>query len=316
MNSAPKHILLGAGGAIGNPLAEELLSRNVGVKLVSRRGSSLFGAESATADLTRSDDVLAVVEEASTVYLLAGLPYRLPVWREQWPVIMRNTITACQKKHARLIFFDNVYMYGKASGAMSESTPVNPCSQKGEIRAQIAEMLLTEIKDGSLKGLVARSADFYGPHASSSSVPYLLILTRLAKHQSARYLVNVTTKHSYNYTVDCAKALYLLATADDAFNQVWHLPTASPAITGLEFIEIAARALGARPRYSILGKGMVRIAGLFDAQIRELHEMLYQNEFDYVFNSSKFEKRFNFTATPYVKGIEDTIAFFKQKAML
>ena len=31
---------------------------------------------------------------------------------------------------ARLMFFDNVYMYGKVDGRMTEETPFNPCSRK------------------------------------------------------------------------------------------------------------------------------------------------------------------------------------------
>ena len=51
---------------------------------------------------------------------------------------MSNSIEACKRAGAKLIFFDNVYMYGKAGGPMTEETPFNPCSKKGEIRAKIA----------------------------------------------------------------------------------------------------------------------------------------------------------------------------------
>jgi nucleoside-diphosphate-sugar epimerase len=40
---------------------------------------------------------------------------------------------------------------------------------------------------------------------------------------------------------------------------------------------------------------------------------LYQNEADYIFDSSKFEKAFNFTPTPYQAGIKTTIEFYKNK---
>jgi len=56
-------------------------------------------------------------------------------------------------------------MYGKVEGVMTEQTPFHPYSKKGEIRAQIATMLLNELKAGNLTALIARSADFYGPRA-------------------------------------------------------------------------------------------------------------------------------------------------------
>ncbi len=58
-------------------------------------------------------------------------------------------------------------------------------------------------------------------------------------------------------------------------------------------------------------KLMVKIGGLFITMVKEAYEMLYQNEFDYEFDSTKFEKRFNFTPTSYQNGIKETIDFYK-----
>ena len=87
---------------------------------------------------------------------------------------MRNTIEACKRAGAKLIFFDNVYMYGKVSGPMTEETPFNPCSKKGEVRAKIATALINEWKAGAFIGMIARSADFYGPD-TLNGVPNLLV---------------------------------------------------------------------------------------------------------------------------------------------
>jgi nucleoside-diphosphate-sugar epimerase len=38
--------------------------------------------------------------------------------------------------------------------------------------------------------------------------------------------------------------------------------------------------------------------------LKELVEMMYQNDRDYFFDSSKFEKRFGWKATPYQEGIQ------------
>jgi len=39
--------------------------------------------------------------------------------------------------------------------------------------------------------------------------------------------------------------------------------------------------------------------------------MLYQNEYDYLFDSTKFEKTFNFTPTSYKDGIAETVRSMK-----
>jgi nucleoside-diphosphate-sugar epimerase len=58
---------------------------------------------------------------------------------------------------------------------------------------------------------------------------------------------------------------------------------------------------------------MIKIVGFFVPLVKEIYEMLYQNEADYIFDSSKFEKAFNFTPTPYQAGIKTTIEFYKNK---
>jgi nucleoside-diphosphate-sugar epimerase len=299
----PLHVILGAGGAIGTPLAAELCARQQRVRAVSRRGAATAGAEAVRADLNDADEVLKAVPEGSTVYLLAGLKYDRRVWQEQWPRIMRNVVRACSQKGARLIFFDNVYLYGRVDGPMTEQTRVRPSSRKGEIRAAIVDVLQNEMAAGRITAAIARAADFYGPHADRTSPLSILVFQRLAAGKSAQVLVDPDRKHSYSYTVDCAKALSLLAGADDAFGQAWHLPTAHPALTGREVIDLAAKALGVAPRVSVLPAWMMKASGLVVPMMRELAEMLYQNDSDYLFDSSKFERRFAFTPTPYADGI-------------
>jgi nucleoside-diphosphate-sugar epimerase len=306
-NDDPLHVILGAGGSIGTPLAQELLARNLDLRTVSRSGRGPDGAETMRADLTEPDDVLRSVGEGSTVYLLAGLPYDRRVWREQWPRIMRNVVSACESKHARLIFFDNVYLYGRVDGPMTEQTPACPSSAKGTTRAEIANFLQREIADGRITALIARAADFYGPYADKTSVPAILVLQKLAAGKRAQVLVDADARHSYTYTLDCARALCLLAAADDAFGQVWHLPTARPALTGRQFVDLAARELGVAPRMMVTPQWMMRAAGAFSTVLREIAEMLYQNDHDYLFDSSRFEQRFGFVPTTYDEGIRATV---------
>jgi nucleoside-diphosphate-sugar epimerase len=298
----PMHTILGAGGSIGKELVGELLRGGKKVRLVGRNPRDGEGTETVAADLSSLEQTVGAVSGSEIAYLLVGLKYDLKVWRTLWPRIMKNTIEACKRTHARLIFFDNVYMYGLVRGAMTEETPFNPCSRKGEVRAEIATLLLNEIKGGNLTALIARSADFYGPGAKTG-VPNVLVLNRFAAGTRAMWLANDSTKHSITFTPDAAKSLALLAGSDKAWNQTWHVPTAPDPPTGKEFIRVAAREFGVAPKYRVFSKPMVRVAGLFDATVRELYEMLYQNEYDYLFHSTKIEKAFNFAPTSYAEGI-------------
>jgi nucleoside-diphosphate-sugar epimerase len=304
------HTLLGANGTIATELIPLLQANARQIRLVSRNPKQVPGAEVFQADVLNRDQVFQAVKGSDIVYLLVGLEYDRKVWKTAWPVIMRNTIDACKAAGSKLIFFDNVYMYGRVKGKMTESTSHNPSSVKGKIRAEINEMLRKEIDKGSLKAIIATSADFYGPRTGKTSVASIMIFDKLKKGKSAQWFVNAKQPHSFTYTPDAAKALYMLSTSDTAFGQIWHLPTAKPALTGAEFISIASKYMHTKDKVQVLPKWLVSIIGLFVPIMKELGEMLYQNEFPYEFDSSKFEKAFQFKPTSYEEGIRQTAEWY------
>jgi nucleoside-diphosphate-sugar epimerase len=307
-----RHTLLGAGGSIGIPLVNELLKANEQVRLVSRSGHTMQGAESHNADITSYEEVLNSVKDSDVVYLLAGLKYDIRVWREQWPKIMQNTIDACKRANAKLIFLDNNYSYGRVNGKMTEDTPYNPCSNKGEVRAKIAAQLENEYKQNNLDAIIARAADFYGPYATTNSVPFLMVFDRMLKGQKAQWMMNADKIHTFSYTLDCAKGLKILADKKESFNRTWHLPSFNPPINGKSFIRLVADELGMKADYSIMKKWMLNLAGLFNRTVNEVVEMLYQVESDYYFDSTSFNEYFNYQPISYKDGIHETVEFLKK----
>jgi nucleoside-diphosphate-sugar epimerase len=305
------HTILGAGGTIANELVKELTANNEPFRLVGRNPKSSGNAtEVKRADLTDAASVKEAIAGSSIVYLVAGLQYNIKIWQEQWPKVMTNVIEGCKTAKAKLIFFDNVYGYGLVKGPMTEATPYQPCSKKGEVRARIATQLMDEVKRGNLHAAIARAADFYGPK-SEKSVLGMMVFENLSKGKKAQWLLNANALHCYTYTPDAGKAVYMIAKNENAFDQVWHMPTALPALTGKEFIRLIAAAFATAPKYTVLPKFMIRLAGLFNRDIREFGEMFYQNEFDYIFDSSKFEKAFSFRPTSYEEGIKLAAATYK-----
>src|SRR5512146_1927053 len=284
--------ILGAGGVISNEMARILAARAQPFRLVGRHAHPADGAaEAVSADLVDRDQTLRAVAGSRVVLLLAGLKYDRRVWAAQWPVIMANTIEACKRAGAKLIFFDNVYAYGRGGGAMTAETPFNPGSRKGEIRARIAGSLIDEWKAGALTAMIARAADFYGPGATNGT-PNVLVFEPLSRNSTASCLVNDAVPHSYTYTPDAARGLVTLLDSDVAWNQTWHLPTTPDPPTGREFIASVARQLGVPPKYRVLSRPMVRLVGWFKPLVGEVYEMLYQYDSPYLFDSSKFATAF------------------------
>lgn len=303
------YTILGAGGIIAKELTNELLKNSKNVRLVSRQGKPVTGVQEVmAADITDALQTRRAVSGSTMVFLCAGLAYNHKIWQAAWPQIIQNVIHACSEGGVPLVFFDNVYMYGLVDGPMTEDTPYNPRSKKGEVRALIANKIMDRVKEGRLTATIARAADFYGPGADTTGVMNLLVIDKLAKGQKANWLGNDQVTHSYTFTPDAGKALYLLANDPSSFNQIWHLPTTNPAPNGKEYVQMVAEALKVTPRHSKLNGFMVKLAGLFNTTIGELHEMMYQNNYPYIFNSAKFEKHFNFKPTSYEEGIKLTVA--------
>jgi hypothetical protein len=105
-------------------------------------------------------------------------------------------------------------------------------------------------------------------------------------------LGSIRTKHSFTFTPDAGSALVRLALDDKAYQHIWQLPTAQPALTGREWIDLCAEVLRRTPKHMTLSRPIVKLMGLFDPTVREIYEMFYQNEADYVFDFSKIERAF------------------------
>jgi nucleoside-diphosphate-sugar epimerase len=298
--------ILGSGGAIGTELAKVLPSFTDKVRLVSRNPRLVLGTEElVSANLTNAQQVDVAVEGSDVVYLTAGLPYNFKIWRENWPKVMSNVIAACVNHNAKLVFFDNIYMYdGTNLDPIKEDLPINPPSKKGQVRAFIEKMIWKATKDRGLKATIARCADFYGPNIKNTSILTETVFKPLSNGGTANWLASDIHKHSFTFTIDAARATALLGNSDEANGEVWHLPTAANPPTGKQWVEMIASEYGVKPKYRVVGKGMVRFMGLFMGVMRESHEMLYQYDRDYVFNSDKFEKHFNFSPPSYADGIK------------
>lgn len=302
------HTVLGASGVIGRELARALDGTAGGVRLVSRNPRRVNrDDELVAADLLDAEATARAVAGSSVAYLVAGLQYSAAVWQDQWPRIMRNTIDACRRAHCKLVFFDNVYAYGRVAGAMTEATPFNPCSRKGEVRARIATLLLDAMRAGQLDAMIVRAADFYGTGATLS-LTHAMVFARLAAGKTPQWAGNAKALHTFTYTPDAGRAVAVLGSSPQAYGQTWHLPTSAEPMTGEAFVKLACELAGRPFALQVAPRWLLQAMGLFVAVLRENDEMMYQFEADYRFDSSKIARAYALEATPYRDGIAATLA--------
>lgn len=304
--------ILGSGGSIGVPLARELSRYDKKIRLVSRNPKSINPTDELfpldASDLAGIDKAISGSE---VVYVTIGFAYNINVWRKLWPPFMQQVIRSCRDHKARLVFFDNVYMYAAGSiSHMTEDSPIDPPSKKGMVRKQLQEMIMSAVEKNEIEALIARSADFYGP-VNANSMLVETVVKNFLKGKKAQAFGDIDKVHTYTYTPDAAKATALLGNTPDAYGQVWHLPTTRQPLTTRNWIELIAAEMKVEAKIQMIPAWLVRLLGVFNPLLREFPEMLYQNDRDYIFDSRKFEERFGIMATDPKDGVKAMVDHFK-----
>jgi nucleoside-diphosphate-sugar epimerase len=206
-----------------------------------------------------------------------------------------------------MVFFDNIYAIGGDHVKhITEESPISPCSKKGEVRAEVDKLILDAIEHRKLNAIIARSADFFS-EVKATSMSMNLIFDNLIKGKKAQWLCDAKKVHNMSYTPDLAMGTAILGNTPDAYNQIWNLPTDSEKITGEGWVNLFAKEMNVNNKYQVLPNWLIKILGLFIPIMKELPEMNYQYDRDYFFDSSKFNKRFNYTPTKNAVAVKQTI---------
>jgi nucleoside-diphosphate-sugar epimerase len=302
------HSVVGGNGTIGAVAVRHLAAAGCEVRIVQRHPRLIEGAvATASADVLDLDGLTKAVEGSDVIYLILGLPYDAKVWLEGFPRAVSHAVEAARRVGARLVYFDNVYMYGPVQGVMTEDTPDNPTTQKGLARARAARVLMEAVEKGAIRGLIARSADFYGDYRPFDQVKAMA--KKLVKGQKAQLLLRDDRVHSLTYIPDAGRAVAALGQQADAFDAIWHMPTDPNALTGAQLVALIGALLGKDARHTVLPKLLLRMVGLFDGTVRGLLEMSYQFEQDYRVDSSKIARAYGLTATPMRQGLAEHLKF-------
>ncbi len=164
------HTILGANGVIGEELARILKKRYTNnIRLVSRTPKKINSSDNLQpADLLHPDQALAAIKGSEIVYFTVGLPLDTTLWENDFSKILKNVIDACIQNQARLVYFDNTYMYPMTGELLTEETAFSPAGRKGKVRAGMAEMVLTAIDRQRLRAMICRAPEFYGPGKTAS----------------------------------------------------------------------------------------------------------------------------------------------------
>jgi nucleoside-diphosphate-sugar epimerase len=299
------YVVLGGRGAVGAEVCSALRAR----------GDSFVAPSSRDADVRDADALTKACQGAQVIINCVGLPYEAKVWRRDWPRVADATLTAAERTGARLVFLDNIYMYGPAplEAPITEAHPQKPSSRKGRARKITASRHLKAHEDGRAQVTIARSADFYGPGAEHSLL-WASFLERMLEGKRPQLLMAAAARHTFSYTPDIARAILALADDPQAAGRVWHLPV-GPAWTPGDWAALFNQLLGTDLKASYLPPAVSRLLGLVVPLIAEAHEMRYQFDSDYLFDDSQFRARYpDFETISYEDGAAQLVAWAKARA--
>lgn len=302
--------VLGAGGQIAEELTRELHRNHThDIRLVSRNPRAVHESDQlVSADLMDAEATEAAVAGSEIIYLTVGLPMDSGLWEQKFPTMMANTIAACQKHDARLVFFDNTYMYPRTATPQTEDTAFEPVGRKATVRARIATTLLAEMDAGRIEAVICRAPEFYGP-GKTQSLTNSAIFNRITAGKRPLVPLNAHTQRSLIWTPDASQAMALIGNTPDAYGQTWHLPIDQHRLDYRQMIDIASEVTGRRIGYTAVPRWAFRVGGLLDPAVKEAGELLPRYRQDNIFDSSKFAERFpDFAITAYREGINRILA--------
>lgn len=297
-------VVLGA-GPVGRAVTERLVGDGRAVRVVTRSGRANVakGVEVVAGDVADPGSAERACAGAAVVYGCVGLDY--VGWPEKWPPMMAGMLAGAESAGARFVFMDNCYMYGPVDVPMTEDLPLTDYGKKPATRSRLTRMWREAHEAGRVRVASVRASDFYGPGVSASVLGDTSI-GRMAKGKSAQVFGDPDMPHSFTYVPDIARALISVADTDDAFGQAWNVPNA-PDRTLRDILMLAGEALGREPKIQVMPKWMLSAVGVFNTNVRELKEMLYQWERPFHVDSSKFADRFWSDATPFEDGLAATV---------
>ncbi len=296
-------------GAVGRAVVAQLLAQGRHVRISQRsRPADLPRAVPFTpCDVLDPASVTAAIAGASQVVVAIGFAYDGDLWRRAWPLAMANLLDGCETAGARMVFIDNLYMYGAQTAALREDMALTDTGEKPATRAAVTR--LWQAATTRVKVAALRAPDFYGPGVTLSHLGDLAFGS-LGRGKAAQMIVPPDMPHDFAYVPDIARAAVLLLDAPDSdFGEAWHLPCA-PTQTPRAIIALGAAAIGAAPRVFAIPMFIQPLLGRFVPMLREMREMHFQWDRPYAVDASRFTRRFDFVPTPFAVGAAATAQSF------
>ena len=305
------HLIFGT-GPLAKATMRALHRRRKAIKMVNRTGKHMADipaeVEVVAGDAYNPEFTTTVTKNAAVVYQCAQPLYH--EWVTKFPPLQSSILEGAAANEAKLIVAENLYMYGDTNGAiLHEGLPYSAQTRKGKVRAEMSQALFDAHRSGKVKVATARGSDFYGPDVLGSAFGERTFVP-LLQGKAAEAVGSLDLPHTYTYISDFGEALAILGERDEALGQAWHVPSPEP-LTQRQFLTLFFNEAKLTPKFSVMGKFMLALGGLFIPAAKEMVEMAYEFEKPFLVDSRKFINSFGNISTPYTQSVPETLNWFR-----
>lgn len=299
-------------GPLGMALLRELKLRGVqDIRMVNRSGQ-LPGDDKVQVirgDASQGSNAIEICKDASVVYHCAQPGYLN--WPKQFPALTKGILEGAAAANAKLIYADNLYMYGRVNTPLKENLPYRAEGKKGITRARMAKELMKAHKIGNVRLAIGRASDFYGPGVLKQSFMGERVFGFALSGKPVDVLGNLDVPHTYTYIDDFARGLATLGQEDRALGEVWHIPSAD-TITTRQLLQLLFDELESDCKVRASSRGVVSILSLFHPMMKEIKEIFYEFERPFVVDHSKFVREFgDHSTTTHKEAVRQTISWYR-----
>ncbi|MCT9870799.1 NAD-dependent epimerase/dehydratase family protein [Paenarthrobacter aurescens] len=302
------YVVTGA-GPVGYTVAEQLAEQGHRVRVLTRSGS---GPEHPLVERVRADVAdPAQLDEAmkgatAVFHCIHGSAYRASAWAAELPKAEQVVMDAAAAAGAVVVFPESLYSYSEPDRIMTESSQREAGGGKRGIRTALLEA--RQAHAAATISVVA--GDFFGPRVKTAHAGERMVTPILAG-KAVQFIGATGQPHSFTYVPDLAAAMIAAAQKPELWNSVLHAPT-GPAVTQREMATAHAAAAGvAAPKVSAVPGWVLRVAGIFSTDMRELAELLYQFERPFVMDSSVSQRLLGLEPTPLPEAAEATMMWWR-----
>lgn len=302
--------LIGGTGAVGRAIARALRDQDRRYRVIGRSAASLeqlFGKDSGAELTTWNADAVsaaAALQGVESAIYLVGVPYD---HFELHPLLMRLTLEgAVAAGVKRMLLIGTVYPYGlPRAWTVDESHPREPHAFNARMRKEQEDLLLAAHGHG-IETVLLRLPDLYGPGMEKS---YLTAQFANAPQGKRSMMIGpVDVRHEWAFIPDCASVAVRVLDDPRTYGAFWNYGGPGE-ITQRQFSDKIYAACGQKPNYFVVNKPMLRLFGIFNAEMRRFAEMNYLMSDPVVLNDDRLKRLLGeLPKTSYDDGVRLTLA--------